>query len=451
MKEDLMIKILSFLLSLLVLSSCTPVQLNIKKYELKNGLKVLIYEDHRLPILSYVTFFDVGGKHEIDGITGSTHFLEHMMFMGRKKYGGNTFDTFISSIGGKSNAYTSFDSTVYYESIPSSGLKDLIKYEADRMSSLTINPTQFISEKDVILEERRYRYENKPEGKLFLSIMQAIFKGTPYGGSVIGKKEDVRSLTAEILKKFFNIYYVPNNAIIVIAGDVDAEQTLGWIKDKFEKIPRGKHLEALKKKESDPKRFLNKLKYGQVIKIHSSNSVPMFAMAYKADPLGTRNSFIVDLLSGILSEGKSSALSQKYVQSKKPLLRTIDTFNYNLKHSGIFVIEGNLLESTNLEQFRKRLISDSLHFCDKNIINKRSLEKVRNQQLTSFFSSLETNASITLFIGNREHFYGDYSYYLKELEIYDSITVEEITESCHKIFDKKEQIFISLWNKHKKK
>ena len=198
--------------------------LKVHKEILPNGLRVLIMENRRLPIFSYYTYFDVGGRHERKGITGASHFLEHLMFKGAKKYGAGKFDSLIEGNGGFSNAYTSFDNTVYHENMPSKSLPIIIDMEADRMVNLLLEPKAFEKERQVVLEERKLRYDNSPMGKLFLNMMQEVFEGTPYGGSVIGNVEDIKNVSRDQIFNYFKKYYSPNNAIVVIVGDVDTKK-----------------------------------------------------------------------------------------------------------------------------------------------------------------------------------------------------------------------------------
>lgn len=427
-----------------------PLDLDVKKYVLDNGLRVLIVENHKLPIYSYYTFFDVGGKNEVSGNTGSTHFLEHMMFKGGGKFGAGIFDSYIESQGGSTNAYTSFDSTVYYENLPSLTLPKIVDFEADRMSHVLLDPAAFNKEKNVVLEERKLRYENSPKGKLFLNMMQSIYYKTPYGGSVIGDKKDVIALTPEILRSFYKLYYVPNNAIVVIVGDVDADKTIALIKEKFGSIARNSGLAKLKEDGDKASRYQSHAKLNRNVEVHSTNPNPIFMMAYQGDKLGAANSYVLDILSSILGDGASSYLNQKYVLGKRPALSNIYAANYSLKHSGVFFIGGELLKQTRFKKFRKKIVRDSSRFCH-GPLTERNLQKTKNQYLIHYFNALETNAGVASFIGTTENIYGDYRFYKKELDIYNAITLDQVKSACLKLFKAKNQIFVSVWNKHKAK
>jgi zinc protease len=428
------------------------VDMHIKVFKatLENGLRVLIVENHNLPIFSYYTFYDVGARYERKGQTGASHFLEHLMFKGAKKYGPGKFDTLIEGNGGSTNAYTTFDSTVYYENLPVKSLEMIIDMEADRTVNLLLDPKTFESERNVVLEERKLRYENSPGGKLYLTMMQKVFKGTPYGGSVIGNKKDVETITRDEVYKYFKKYYAPNNAILIIAGDVDARYTFNMVKRYYGGLPASKNLEKTKAPLDDPKLYAHKTKYPKEVKIYANSPTPQFILAYPSYPMGKKEAFVLDMLSSILGDGESSYLNQKYVQNKKPFLTRIGVSNYTLKHNGVFFISGNLLKNTNLKKFKRRLTRDSKRFC-RDGITERALQKTKNQYLIHYYHSLQSNAGVARFLGYRENFFGDYNFYKKEIDIYNSMTVNDVRQACQALFKNNHGLFLSVWNKHPSK
>lgn len=423
------------------------IELPVQKLTLSNGLRVLLLQDRRLPIYSFYTLYDIGGRYEGKGTTGATHFLEHMMFKGSENYPPGFFDRFIESSGGSNNAYTSFDSTVYYQNMPSHTLKKMIDLEADRMRSILLLPEAFESERQVVLEERKMRYENSPRGKLYLTMMQEVFKGTPYGGSVIGEIEDIKGLERERMLEFFKTFYAPNNAVVVIVGDFDKSETRSWLEDSFGNIEKNPELESIKAKHDTPEAYKTQAQFKREVRIHAQSKKPMFMMSYKGEKLGTRRSYVLDLLSSMLGSGESSHLNQLYVQTQKPDLSSISVGNYNLKYNGVFYISGELLDGVSLSGFRKRLLKDSLRFCEEGV-SERALQKTKNQYLVGYYDELNTNAGLASFLGLRENFFGDYRHYLKELETYSSIKIDEVKEVCQDVFADQEQIFLSVWDKH---
>ena len=426
--------------------------LHVKSYRLDNGLRLLVAENDRLPIFSYYTFFDVGGRYESkkQKTTGATHFLEHLMFKGTHKYPPGFFDKTIEGNGGGSNAYTTLDSTVYTNYLPSGNLAAIVEMEADRMHNLRIDNALFESERKVIFEERRKRYENNPRGQLYLAMMQKIFKGTPYGGSVIGHKEDLASLTREQIEKFYHRFYTPDNAIVVVSGDIDPQEAYALVKKHYGKLPGSQDLAAFKKEKNDPKRYLHRKWYGRDVNLWGNSLVPLFIMAFKGESLGARKAFVMDVLSSILGSGESSYLNQRFVRGHRPMLNNVYVSNHNLKYSGVFFIGGELLRGVDLKKFKKKLVKEARKMCD-HAITERSLQKTKNQYLVDYYNELQTNAGVASFLGLRENFFGDYNFYKKEISIYESIQKDEVRDVCHKIFAKKKSIFFSIWNRHPKK
>lgn len=426
------------------------INFEVESKTLSNGLKIFVVENEKLPIFSYYTYFNVGGKHERKGITGASHFLEHMMFKGAKKYGPNEFDENVEGNGGNNNAYTTNDLTVYYEKMPSEHLDLMIDIEADRMANLLLEPKAFESERQVVLEERKMRYENSDRGKIFLEMMTNIFEGTPYGTSVIGDIEDLNTVSRDQIFKFFKKYYAPNNAFIFIVGDVDADHVFDQIEKKFGSIAATKNLEESKNKVLSEKGFDFKGKYnGREIKLHGTSKDPNFMLAFKGIKTGPIDAYTLDILSSILGDGQSSYLNKEYVLGKKSIASNIYAANYTLMESGVFFIGGQLLPKKGITTTKNKLLMSIKNIC-KNQIDQRSLEKVKNQYLVNFFEGLDTNNGIASFLGNRQAYYGDYGFYNKEMEIYNSITLEQVRSVCEKYLTKENSIFLSIWEKHPK-
>ena len=423
-------------------------EINVKKFVLTNGLKLLVIENNRLPIFSYYTFYDVGGRHEGRGTTGATHFLEHMMFKGSKKYGPQVFDDNIEKSGGRNNAYTTFDSTVYYESLPKESLELVVDMEADRMENLLLIPESVEKERNVIFEERKMRYENSPQGKLYQSMMKAVFEHTPYGGSVIGEVEDLQQFTPTSLMNFYHRFYRPNNTVIVIAGDVKADHLLTLIREKMGHFKASKELVEYKKTRDNPRMFRHQGRYQRDIKLRGPNPSPLFTMAFKGVALGTQRGFALDLLSSILGDTESSYFSQKFVKSKRPLLSQVSVANYTLKHNGTFFIMGQLAGKVTPQTAKRAILRELNTVCQK-AVTKRSVQKTKNQYLVGHFKEIQTNSGVASFIGNRELFFGDFNFYKRELKAYRTITAEEVRRECEAVFRGREYIYVSIWNRYK--
>ena len=428
--------------------------LDVKKFTLKNGLRLLVYENDLLPILTFFTFVDTGSRHESikKGTTGASHFLEHMLFKSTKKYPvPGTINHLFSKMGAQTNAYTSYDITAYYEEIPTKHLSQLIEINADRMKNATIVPEHFESERQVIFEERKYRYENSPGGKFTLAIMKKVFTGTPYGSSVIGSVKDLTRLTPEQTLSFYKNFYTPDNMVIVVAGDVNAQTVFKKISQAYgDMSPASASIKKYRKKVDNPRRYRHRASYGREVKIYGTNPHPMFALTYRGEAEGTPQSYILDILSSILFSGESSWFHQKYLKGRRPLVRTIHGYNYGLKFNGIFSIRGELLPGINLKKFKRRLIKDTHNVCNK-AVDERSVQKIKNQFMNYYYSAIQTNRGLTQFLGKRELHQGDYQHYKKEIAAYNAITVPQVKKTCHNLFKKNNHIFFSMWNKHPKK
>lgn len=452
-------RMLSFTILAIVLLGCShlkessnkpaPIKLNVKKVVLDNGMTVLIAPNSKLPIVSYYTLFDVGGRYEGKGTTGATHFLEHMMFKGAKKYGPGQFDSLIEKNGGMTNAYTTNDVTVYYQNIPSSFLPTMIDLEADRIQHLLLEPASFESERQVIFEERKMRFENSPDGLIYLMMMKRIFEGTPYGQSVIGDVEDLKALTRDQVMEFFKTYYAPDNAILAIAGDVDPDKIIPIIKEKFGSIPRSKNLAELKQKRDELSNYELKAELNKEYTYYATNPIPKFIMAFKGEKAGSRRAFVHDVLAYMLGNGGSSYLSQKYVRNSNPLLSDISLSTYNLRHAGVIYLSGELMENVSIEKAKKQLKQDVKNFCSE-AIDARTLQKTKNQIMAQAYHQMKTNAGMASTIMLNEKQYGDYNYGAKEMEIYNSVTEDEVKKECYGIFVNSDSIFISTWDKYPK-
>lgn len=420
----------------------SEVAFTVTKCIFENGLTLLVSENHRLPILSFYTFFDVGARHEKPGLTGGSHLLEHMLFKGSKNYGPGVFDGEIEKNGGNTNAYTSNDQTVYQDNIPSFFLEKIIEMNADRFIDLSLENESFQKERAVVLEERKFRYENSPHGKIYLHTMQEMFKGTPYEESVIGREPDLKTMTHEQINRYYRQNYSPEKTTIVIAGDINTEETIKLIKKNFGRWQRQEKSFDLPTEAYRPTLLENK-----ELKLKGTAERPLIMMAIKGAANGTRLHYVYDFLTSIFSAGKSSPLYEKYVLAKNPLLTKVDLFIHSLKHSGVIMLSGELASGVEVGVVKEKLHKDLRLLCDR-AINERSIEKVRNQQMLSLFESLKTNNSLAHYLGSYDTFEGDFRKYKEIVKIYKSISIKELKTSCVTLFDKNPVLFTSLWKNY---
>ena len=428
-------------------ASISGTGLNVKKYTLKNGLKIILHENKKLPIVSYYTFYNIGGRFEGKGVTGATHFLEHLMFEGTRKNPRGVFDKMIEESGGNANAYTSSDRTVYYQNFPSSALKKVIEIEADRMQGLFLNDHSFINEKKAVLEEKKMRYENSPEGKLFLNWRANVYKGTPYESPVIGYTEDVTAMTKESIMDFYRSYYAPNNASIVMVGDFNADIVLRDLAKEYESMPcndKVKLLHDLRNQDALYQRPEFKKMY---IPLRGANTVPIVAFGWQGWASGTSEALATDMLSSIIGGQDSSYLNRELVYSKKPLAQSVSVYSETLQKSGALLVQADLYPSVSIHAFRKRVQSLlNPNICNREI-TEREVQKAKNLYLIDFYRGLEENSGRAHMLGVYEQMFGDYKAYQKNLDDYLALTLEEVRSICQKLFSSSE-ITLSIWNKN---
>jgi zinc protease len=451
---------MKFLLSLLALSlfvnSCSSVKkdktladsinLDVDEIKLDNGMTALIVNNPKLPIFSLYFFYKVGGKNETPGITGASHFLEHMMFKGGKKFGKSTLDFMIEGSGGSTNAYTTNDQTVYYENLPSKELGMILDIEADRMENLILDTEEFNKERAVVLEERKMRYENAPRGQLYQLLMSSLYAGTPYGSPVIGEIPDLKSVSREQIHTYFKRFYAPNNVTLVLVGDVSTSQAKTMIKEKFGKIPASKTVDADHASLKD-EAFEPKLPVSKTVQQKGESPNPLFMLAFPTYKAGHPKGYALDVLSSILGSGKSSSLINEYILINKPIATSMYAAHQQLEKSGFFFVGGELVKGIKLQDFKADLEKKLKSYCDSEV-TARNIQKIKNNYLVDLYGGLDTNAGLAQFLGDRQLLMGDWKFYKKELELYEKVTVEDVKALCHETFSKN-NIFVSVWNQHK--
>ncbi len=458
--------LLTFLSSLILLSCATQkhlkdqtaegesaeeleIKLKVERKIFPNGLRVIVVENPRLPIFSFYTFYDVGARHEPLGQTGSSHFLEHLMFKGAKKYGPGAFFKEIESMGGSANASTDFDSTIYYQNLPKASLKQIIDMEADRMANLLLDEVEFEKEKNIILEERKKRFENSPYGQLFMLTGRHLYRNTPYGGTVIGEIPDIKNITRAEVKEHFENYYAPNNAVIAVAGDLKSEEVFDLIEKYYGHIPASKDLAEKKKRfDSREKYSFSPLESGHT-QIHGQAPLPILAWVFPGAKKGSRKELLLNFLSSILASGRSSYFVESMVHSQNAPFTSFSAFSYPRKYSGAFYLYGELLSAKGIASANTLLQKELGRACEKSI-NERSLEKTKNLVLLGFFSSIENNSGLAQTFGQGEAFFGDPFYYKNELKTYLEISTDELRKTCNELLSGPSRFF-SVWNRHPQK
>lgn len=328
---------------------------SVQAYQLRNGLKVLIKPDHRAPVAYISVWYKVGGSYEHNGITGISHMLEHMMFRGTKQHPPGEFKKIMSRIGASVNAFTSQDCTVYHEEVSVADLPMVLQLEADRMQHLVLDAPAFDKERDVVLEERRTRIEDNPISKTFFRFKAAALVNSPYRKPVIGWLPDIQSYELNDALRWYHDWYGPNNAVIIIAGDVDPDKVIGTIKRYFSAIP------TKPTPVSKPRREITSLGERHVT-LRLKAKTPYLYIGFNVPSLKTADKpwqpYALDLLRQVLSGGRSALLERSLVRDKAIALSSSANYDLVALHDVLFTLSGIPTESHTLHDLQLGLLKE---------------------------------------------------------------------------------------------
>tara|TARA_B100001173_G_C16027665_1_gene564857 strand:- start:794 stop:2119 length:1326 start_codon:yes stop_codon:yes gene_type:complete len=390
-----------------------------EEYDLDNGLHVILHRDNSVPIVTISVLYHVGSKDEDPERTGFAHFFEHLLFEGTKNIPKGKWFSIVTGNGGSNNAYTTNDFTYYYENFPSNNLKLGLWMESERMLHSIIDQTGVDTQNEVVKEEKRMRYDNSPYGKWNEEVKSYLYKLHPYSQTTIGKMEHLDAATLEEFMAFNKKYYIPNNATLTVAGDIKIPQAKKWIEDYFGTIPRGLEIQRI---------FPKELPITQTIKAEAFDSniqIPAIFLAYRTPGRNSRDARVLDVISTYLSKGKSSKLYKKLVDKQKMSLE-IAAFNMNNEDYSTYVILSLPLGETKLENLITE-IDEELVKIQKELISEKDYQKLQNQFESEFVNSNSTIEGIANSLAEYYTFYNkDTNLINKELELYKSITREEI-------------------------
>lgn len=349
-------------------------QLDIKEFHLDNGLEVLLLEDHSVPLVTVQVWYRVGSRNERPGITGISHFLEHMMFKGTTKYGPGMYSQLIQRYGGTQNAFTSYDMTAYYAVLPAARLELALDLEADRMTNLLFDPNEIKSEREVVKEERRLR-ENAPTGPMHEVLSALAYKAHPYQWPVIGWMSDIEDITREDLLAYYKTFYIPNNATVIIVGDVTATQTLELVQRYFGPIPKGPTVPPVRPPEP-PQLGEHRAE------IPRPTALAALAIAYHIPAFDHPDALPLEVLSQILSQGQSSRLYRELVYQQQ-LAASVNTDADLRVDPGLFTVV-SMVQAGKTPAEVEEAIYQQLGQINEESIADSELQKAINQAQSSF-------------------------------------------------------------------
>ena len=404
-----------------------------EEYDLENGLHVILHQDNSVPIVTTSVLYHVGSKDENPDRTGFAHFFEHLLFEGTKNISKGKWFSIVTGNGGSNNAYTTNDFTYYYENFPSNNLKLGLWMESERMLHPIIDQTGVDTQNEVVKEEKRMRYDNSPYGKWNEEVKSYLYKLHPYSQTTIGKMEHLDAATLEEFMAFNKKYYIPNNATLTVAGDIDIPQAKGWIKDYFGPIPRGPEIQRNFPKESPITETIKAEAFDPNIQI------PAVFLAYRTPGRNSREARVLDVISTYLSQGKSSKLYKKLVDDKKMSLQ-VAAFNLNNEDYSTYVILSLPLGENTLETLITE-IDEEVSKIQNELISEKDYQKLQNQFESEFVNSNSTIEGIANSLAEYYVFYdGDTNLINKELDLYKSISREEIRNVAQKYLNTNQRL-----------
>ena len=391
-----------------------------EEYNLDNDLHVILHQDNSAPIISISVLYHVGSKDEDPKRTGFAHFFEHLLFEGTENIEKGQWDNIVSSNGGSGNATTDEDRTYYYEVFPSNNLELGLWLESERMLHPVINQKGVDTQNEVVKEEKRLRVDNSPYGKFIENIKKNLFKIHPYKETVIGKMADLDAATLDEFIAFQKKFYVPNNAVLVIAGDFEKENAKKLISDYFNDIPKGIKTSRNFPSETPIETEINAKAYDSNIQI------PASMIAYRTPGLKNRESQVLEMISTYLTDGPSSKLYKKMVDDEKQALQ-IGAIPVTLEDYGMYIIFALPVGETGLTTLNNS-IEDEVAKLRTDLISENDYQKLQNKFENQFVNSNSSVEGIANSLAEYYMLYGDTSLINKEIEVYRSITREEIKE-----------------------
>jgi zinc protease len=428
-------KCLCFLAALLGMTLTVSAQeVKFEEYDLSNGMHVILHQDNSAPVVTTSVMYHVGAKDENPERTGFAHFFEHLLFEGTENIPKGEWFTIVTSAGGSNNANTTDDRTYYYEVFPSNNVELGLWMESERLLHPVINQDGVDTQNEVVKEEKRLRVDNSPYGKFLEKIKLNMFKKHPYKGTTIGKMAHLDAATLEEFQAFNKKFYVPNNAVLVVAGDIDVSAVKGMIEAYFGPIPRGKDIVRNFPKE-DP------ITVPMRAKAYDSNiQIPAIMAAYRTPSFKDRDAYVLSMISTYLSDGKTSKLYKKIVDDKKMALQ-VGALDFSQEDYGTYILYGLPLGDVALDDLIVEM-DEEIAKLQGELISERDYQKIQNKFENNFVSSNSSIEGIANSLARYHMLYGDVNLINNEIDIYRSISREEIKTVANKYLNPNQRLIL---------
>jgi predicted Zn-dependent peptidase len=420
--------------ALMLCGTANAQKVTFEEFDLDNGMHVVLHQDNSAPVVITSVMYHVGAKDEQPNRTGFAHFFEHLLFEGTKNIERGEWFKIVTANGGNNNANTTDDRTYYYEVFPSNNLELALWMESERLMHPVINQIGVDTQNEVVKEEKRLRVDNQPYGNIFKAVKENMFKKHPYRWTTIGEMEHLDAATLEEFQAFNKKFYVPNNAVLVIAGQFDAKLAKDWVKKYFGAIPRGAKIDRVQiEEEPITKEFRATWEDPNV-------QLPMVLATYRTPSMKTREARVLDMISSYLSDGKSSKLYKKMVDEKKMALQ-VGAFNNSQEDYGMYLIYGIPMQGKTSDDLIKE-IDEEIVKMQTELISENDHKKLQNKFENQYVNS---NASVEGIADNLATYYllyGDIDLINTEIDIYRSITREEIKEVANKYLKSNQRMIL---------
>ncbi|MBX2959354.1 MAG: insulinase family protein [Flavobacteriales bacterium] len=417
-------------------------KIEFEQYKLKNGLNVILHEDHSTPIVAVTVLYHVGSKNENPDRTGFAHFFEHLLFEGTENIKRGEYMKLVQSNGGILNANTSFDRTFYFEILPSNQTELGLWLESERMLHAIIDETGVETQREVVKEEYRQRYDNQPYGTFLPEMFKRGFEVHPYSWMPIGSLEHLNAAKIEEFRDFYKTYYVPNNATLSIAGDINKPQVKKWIEKYFAEIPMGT-------KPMNRPTVKEPIKYKEVRDtIYDNIQLPGVMMGYHTPAQGTPDSYAVSMLAQILSQGKSSRLQKSIVDEQQKAI-FVGAFPFPTEDPGMALMFGITNMGVGIDEL-ENAINLEVEKVQKELISEEEFQKLKNQIESDMVTSNAKIEGIAENLANYFVYYGDANLINTEIDRYLKVTREDIKRVANEYFRKDNRVVLHYLPKSQK-
>ena len=436
MKRRAFSALLPTLVGLCVFTSASGQATNISytEYDLPNGLHVILHEDHSTPIVAVSVMYHVGSKNEDPERTGFAHFFEHLLFEGSENIGRGEYMKMVQAAGGQLNANTTWDRTFYYEVLPSNQLELALWMEAERMFQAKIDDIGVETQRKVVKEEKKQRYDNTPYGQLLSVVYENAFTKHPYRWTPIGKEQYIDQAKLSEFMDFYKTFYVPNNAALVVAGDIDIAQTKAFIAKYFGDIPKGTKA-VPRPTDVEPEQTAEKR-----VNFYDNVQLPAVIIAYHTPKLGSEDYYAIQLLSQLLSQGKSSRFQKAIVDEQQKAL-AVGAFAIPNEDPGLAMMYGIANAGVKPEDLESAMLAE----VDKvvnTIISDEEYQKLRNQAENDFITQNQRVQGVAENLATYYTFLGNANLINTELERYNKVTKQDLKNAAAKYFTKNNRVVV---------